>query len=123
VLHTTTLLVSVTTEEVPRVAPDERAVVTPIGSGVFQVRLRFGFMDEADVPAALADILVAGCPLDPEELTYFIGRESVIAGKVPGMHPLREELFVLLNRGAASASRFFNLPPERVYEVGSHVEI
>jgi KUP system potassium uptake protein len=123
VLHATTLLVSVTTEEVPRVAPDERAEVTPIGSGVFQVQLRFGFVEEADVPGALADIDVPGCHLDPEELTYFIGRESVIAGKVPGMHPLREELFVLLNRGAASASRFFNLPPDRVYEVGSHVEI
>ncbi len=45
------------------------------------------------------------------------------AGKAPGMHPWREELFVLLNRGAASASRFFKLPAEQVFEVGSHVEI
>jgi KUP system potassium uptake protein len=47
----------------------------------------------------------------------------VIAGDLPGMLPLREELFVLLNRGADSASRFFHLPPDRVFEVGSHVEI
>jgi len=47
----------------------------------------------------------------------------VLAGKVPGMNALREQLFVLLNRGADSANRFFNLPPERVFEVGSHVEI
>ena len=64
-----------------------------------------------------------GLNFDPDDATYFIGRETVLAGKVPGMNPLREHLFVLLNRGADSASRFFNLPPERVFEVGSHVEI
>ena len=47
----------------------------------------------------------------------------MISGKVPGMLPVREHLFVLLNRGADSASRFFHLPPERVFEVGTHVEI
>ena len=123
VLHTTTLLVSIRTEEIPRVPPDERAEVTRIRPGVYQVQLRFGFMEEADVPLALAAISVGNGQVDPETVTYFIGRESVIAGTIPGMHPLREELFVLLNRGADSASRFFNLPPDRVFEVGSHVEI
>ena len=57
------------------------------------------------------------------EITYFVGRESAIQGDAEGMHPLFEHLFVLLVRGADSASRFFKLPPERVFEVGSHVEI
>ncbi|MCU1359350.1 MAG: potassium transporter Kup, partial [Ilumatobacteraceae bacterium] len=60
---------------------------------------------------------------DPNDTTYFIGRESILAGKAPGMHPLREQLFVLLNRGADNASRFFNLPADKVFEVGSQVEI
>ena len=60
---------------------------------------------------------------DPDDVTYFIGHESIIAGKAPGMNPLAEHLFVWLNRGADSASRFFSLPYERVFEVGSHVEI
>mgnify|MGYP003349102553 FL=1 len=46
-----------------------------------------------------------------------------MAGKAPGMHPIAEHLFVLLNRGADSAARFFNLPTDRVFEVGSRVEI
>jgi KUP system potassium uptake protein len=94
-----------------------------VQSGVYQVRLRFGFMDEVDVPAALAEVELEGRRIDLDEVTYFIGNESVIAGKVPGMHPARERLFVVLNRGAESASRFFNLPPDRVFEIGSHVEI
>ncbi|CAB4883905.1 unannotated protein [freshwater metagenome] len=123
VLHSTTLLVSIVVEEVPRIPADQRAEVTRVQPGVYQVCLRFGFMEEADVPAALATVELPQRIIDLNEVTYFIGRESVIAGKVPGMHPLREQLFVVLNRGAASASRFFNLPPDRVFEVGSHVEI
>ena len=73
---------------------------------------------------ALIDALhVRGIEFDPDDVTYFIGHESIIAGKAPGMHPALEHLFVLLNRGADSASRFFNLPAERVFEVGSRVEI
>jgi KUP system potassium uptake protein len=56
-------------------------------------------------------------------VTYFLGRESVTAGNRPGMHPLRDELFVLLHRGAASAARFYHLPPAQVIEVGAQVEL
>ena len=126
VLHKSTLIVSVDTADVPRLDPLQRAEVTRVEPGVHQVLLRFGFMEEPDVPAALAtlnDIGIVGLHVDIDDITYFIGRESIIAGKVPGMHPLREQLFVVLNRGADSASRFFNLPPDRVFEVGSRVEI
>jgi KUP system potassium uptake protein len=123
VLHTTTLIVSIVIEEVPRIPAHQRAEVTRVQPGVYQVCLRFGFMEEADVPAALTNVDLPGCRLDPSEVTYFLGHESVIAGDVPGMHPVRERLFVVLNRGAESASRFFNLPPDRVFEIGSHVEI
>jgi len=123
VLHSRTILVAVRTDDVPRVALEQRAEVTALGPGVYQVQLHFGFMEEADVPVALSGIRIDGEGFDPEAATYFIGRESVIAGDLPGMLPLREELFVLLNRGADSAARFFNLPHERVFEVGTHVEI
>lgn len=123
VLHQTTLVVSVETADQPRVAPENRAHVTKVGPGVFQVQLDFGFMEEPDVPAALAAIRHHGLEFDPDQVTYFIGHESIIAGKAPGMNPLQEHLFVFLNRGADSASRFFNLPDDRVFEVGSRVEI
>jgi KUP system potassium uptake protein len=124
VVHENTLVVSVQTADVPRVQQSDRCEVETIANGVRQVLLRFGFMEEPNVPAALA-----ACSTQhrfrfrPEEATYFIGRESVVAGKAPGMNPMLERLFVLLNRGADSASRFFGLPPDRVFEVGARVEL
>ena len=123
VLHEMTMLVSVHIAEVPYVGVRKRARLTRLGDGIVQVRLTFGFMDNPDVPAALNGLTIPGHRFDRHAVTYFLGRESITAGKVPGMHPWREELFVLLNRGAASAARFFALPPDQVMEVGTQVEI
>jgi KUP system potassium uptake protein len=123
VLHKTTLIVSVKTADEPRVAPEERALVSKVAPGVFLVELEFGFMEEPNVPQALSTIKQRGLEYDPDDVTYFIGHESIVAGKAPGMNPLQEHLFVLLNRGADSAVRFFNLPTDRVFEVGTRVEI
>jgi KUP system potassium uptake protein len=113
--------VSVHTADVPRLDDHSRATVTQLGRGISQVRIEYGFTEDPDIPAALAAI--EELDVDISDATYFLGRESVAAGKVPGMHPWREELFVLLNRGAANASRFFKLPADQVFEVGTHVEI
>jgi KUP system potassium uptake protein len=123
VLHNTTLIVAVDTADEPRVSPEHRDSVKKVAPGVFQVEVSFGFMEDPDVPKVLAAITHPGLDYDPEDVTYFLGHESIIAGKAPGMNPLQEHLFVFLNRGADSASRFFNLPTERVFEVGSRVEI
>jgi KUP system potassium uptake protein len=121
VLHDTILLVSVHTADVPRLDDSERTTITSLDQGISQVRIDYGFTEDPDIPGALAANGLIGA--DVGEPTYFVGRESVSAGKAPGMHPWREELFVLLNRGAANASRFFRLPPDQVFEVGTHVEI
>ena len=123
VLHKCTLIVAIETAEEPRVAPEDRASITKVAPGVFQVQITFGFMDEPDVPAVLSTLSHFGLEYDADDVTYFLGHESIIAGKAPGMNPLQEHLFVWLNRGADSASRFFHLPIDRVFEVGSRVEI
>ena len=121
VLHDTVLLVSVHTADVPRLDDGTRTTVTDLGHGISQVRIEYGFTEDPDIPAALTG--AEDLDVDVGGATYFLGRESVTAGKAPGMHPWREELFVLLNRGAANASRFFKLPADQVFEVGTHVEI
>jgi KUP system potassium uptake protein len=124
VLHRETLLVSVSTAESPRVSVADRVRVTRLQAGVHQVELTFGFIEEPNVPAALALVDIAGWRLDHDEITYFVGRESVLSmEEIPGMHPALERLYVLLHRGADSASRFFSLPADRVFEVGAYVEI
>ena len=123
VLHKCTLIVAVDTASEPRIAIHKRAHVTKIGPGVYQVQLEFGFMEDPDVPTALTQLDYPGLEFDAEHATYFLGHESIIAGKAPGMNRAQEHLFVFLNRGADSAGRFFNLPVDRVFEVGTHVEI
>jgi KUP system potassium uptake protein len=123
VLHKCTLIVAVRTAEVPRVDPSERVKLSKVEPGVFEILLSFGFMEEPDVVAALSTIEERGYEFDPTTATFFLGHESVVSGKAPGMHPWAEHLFVLLNRGADSAGRFFNLPKDQIFEVGSHVEI
>jgi KUP system potassium uptake protein len=123
VLHENTIVLSVETAGVPRVPADERAQVLGDEAGIRRVVLRFGFTEEPDVPAALAEAKLPGIDPDSRQLTYFVGRESVLSGEAAGMHPALEHLYVLLHRGADSAVRFFHLPPGRVFEVGARVEI
>jgi len=123
VLHATTVVVSVATDTRPRVPDGDRALVRVVAPGVAAVRLAFGFTEQPDVPAALASVEVDGRPIDVDAATYFLSHESVVAAALPGMHPLRERLFVLQHRVADSAARFFRLPTSRVFEVGARVEI
>jgi KUP system potassium uptake protein len=124
VLHETTVILSVASSEQPRVEADQQNAVTPVDTGVYQVVLTFGYMDEPDVMRTLRDVqLEDGWWFDPDTATFFIGRETVTSTPAGEMPVWREQLFVLLNRGAASASRFYHLPSEQVFEVGTHVEI
>ncbi len=123
VLHENVLLVSVDVTDVPRVGVRKRARYINLPGGVVHVRITFGFLDEPDVPAVLAGLDISHHEFDLDEVTYFLGRESVSAGNKPGMHPLRDELFILLHRGAASAARFFHLPADQVVEIGAQIEL
>jgi KUP system potassium uptake protein len=123
VIHEQTLIVSVEVADIPGVAHRKHAHYTRLGPGIVQVNVRYGFMEEPDLPRVLAELTIPGVDLHHDDVTYFLGRESVRSGKAPGMTRWREELFVLLNRSAASAARFFRLPDDRVMEIGSQVEI
>ena len=120
-LHVVTLIV--TTERVPHVPEDQRVTIRPLGRGVFAVVVRYGFMEDPNVPSALACAREQGLELDEDDITYFLGRETLIVTKSPGMAMWRERLFVLMARNAVRATTFFRLPPERVVELGVQVEI
>jgi KUP system potassium uptake protein len=120
-LHVVTLIV--TTERVPHVPEDQRVTIRSLGRGVFAVVVRYGFMEDPNVPAALACAREQGLELDEDDITYFLGRETLIVTKSPGMAMWRERLFVLMARNAVRATTFFRLPPERVVELGVQVEI
>ena len=86
--------------------------------------INFGFMEEPDIPSALRLIRDPALRLDPDQLTYFLGRETLIATKkVADMALWREKLFVAMSRNAMNATNYFRLPIDQVIEVGSHIEI
>ncbi len=122
-LHRVTLMVSVATHDIPSVPPEERIAYRRVGPGIRRVVLSFGFLDDPNVPEALAHLDMPDFPFDPAAATYFIGREAVTSTSAQGMNRMREHLFVGLNRGASNAARFFSLPSDRVFEVGAFVEI
>ena len=123
VLHETVVLLSIVTADVPNVAPGRRAETTPIGPGIWQVVLTFGYLDEPNVPEALSALPQEDVPINMNDIRFFLGRENIIAAPVPNMAPWRERIFVMQSRTAASAARFFYLPAERVFEVGTTIEI
>jgi KUP system potassium uptake protein len=124
VLHEQVVFLSVQTEEIPNVAAEDRATVEPLADGFHQLLLHYGFMEDVDVPKALAAIRHDGLRFKPMETTFFLGRETLIPSKtVHGMAVWREKLFSIMSRNARPASSFFRLPPNRVVELGAQVEL
>jgi KUP system potassium uptake protein len=123
VIHEHVLLVNVSIRDAARVAPERRATVEALGAGFYRVTLRFGFMEELDVPRALADISIPGVQVAGEDVPYFVGRTRVLASDHPGMAPWREQLYVVMQRNATSAADFFHLPPAQVVEISTSVEM
>jgi KUP system potassium uptake protein len=122
VLHERVIILTVQTTKTPHVAPDDRLSVSPMGKDLYNVALRYGFMDEPNVPEALALAAERGLPTG-DDVTYFLGRETVIVTRTPGMAMWRERLFVLMAKNAVRATAFFKLPPDNVVELGVQVEI
>jgi KUP system potassium uptake protein len=123
VIHQQVLLTTVHVEEVPHVAPADRVSVEPLGQGLYGLIIRFDFMEEPNVPAALRQVQIPGVALDPDQVPYFVNRTRVIASKLPGMALWREHLYTLMRRNAASAADFFGLPPTHVFEIGTSIEM
>ena len=123
VLHDEVIVLTVATAQVPHVAAKDRVSVQPLGHDMFNVRVQYGFMEDPNVPAALRRASDLGVPIDFGDLTYFLGRETIIVSRRKGMAIWREKLYVLMARNAVRATAFFRLPPERVVELGVQVEM
>jgi KUP system potassium uptake protein len=123
VLHEHVITLMVTTQPVPHVPANQQVSIRELGHGVFHMAVRYGFMEDPNVPEAIVRARAQGLELDEDDVTYFLGRETLIVTKSPGMAMWRERLFVLMARNAVRATTFFRLPPERVVELGVQVEL
>jgi KUP system potassium uptake protein len=123
VLHEQVVLLTVEVPDEPYVPPNARAQVAHLGKGVHHVVLRYGFMEQPDVPRDLVPLAERGVPVDPMRTSYFVGRNSFVAASRPLLPRWQEKLFLVLARFASSAGDFFRLPANRVVELGSRIEI
>jgi KUP system potassium uptake protein len=122
VLHERLVLLKVTTERAPRISEPARVVVEELSTGIRRVELRFGFAEKPDVPAALqAHAEEVGC--DPATASFFLGREVPVPSLRPEVPPWQERIYAFMVRNAVSAPDYFLIPPQRVIELGTRVEI
>ena len=122
-LHETVVFVSVTTDDRAHVNPAERDRLVHHAMGFHSLEMRYGFIDPTDLAHDLANLMVEGLTFDPEHTTYFLGRERVSVTDRPGMVPWRERLFVFMFRNAGDPATYFDLPPDRTVDIGTHVDI
>jgi KUP system potassium uptake protein len=123
VLHQTVVILTARTVTTPFVAAEDRVAVQRLTEQIAYVTLHYGFMEDPDIPAALSLLPSHGLVFDPDDVTYFLGRETLIVSARRGMARWREKLFVLMARNAVRATAYFHLPVERVVELGVQVEI
>ncbi len=124
VVHTRNIFLTILTDKSRAYVPaTERVQVSDRTEGFFRVVTHFGFMESPHIGEVVRAAKEAGLAIQPERTTFFVGKERIVATAKPGMALWREHLFVFLSKHSENAADFFQLPPDRVYEVSQVVEI
>jgi len=123
VLHEQVVLLTIASEDVPHVSAEERVEVQPLEQGFVRLIARYGFMENPSIPDILKRGREKGLQFQLMSTSFFLGRETLIPSKKPGMAMWREALFSWMSRNARSATAFFRIPPNRVVELGTQVEL
>ncbi len=123
VLHERILILTVIIDEIPFIDMEDRIEVVDLGENFYRMILRYGFMQQPDVPATLKIVENCGPQIKMMDTSFFLARQTLLASGRPGMAIWREKLFAWMLRNAESAMEFFKLPTNRVVELGSQVEI
>ncbi len=123
VLHERVILLRFAVAEAPHVPPPERVQIEKLPLNCFRVTAFFGFMETPELGAVIEACAEEGLELDPMKTTFFLGRETVLPTRRPGMAFWRKRLFALMSRNAEQAMVYYELPPNRVVELGMQVEL
>ena len=122
-LHNNIILLSIVVENYPDVSALERVRVTELENGFIKIVARYGYMEAPDITEVLSLAEGAGLQINIKELSYFLGRETIIPKGNSGLSSWRKKVFILLSRNARSAAEYFNLPQDRVIEIGTQIQI
>jgi len=123
VLHNQVILLSFITEDVPHVALPERLELTELGAGLYRVTGHYGFMEKPDITGVLAQCRTLGLKIAINDTSFYLGRETLIPSSKGTMMRWRKKLFGIMHRNAQSATAFFEIPANRVVELGAQIEV
>ena len=124
VLHERNVLLTADILETPAADADERILIVPLGGEFYKLSLRFGFAEDPNIPLALSHCAQVGLLFDMMDTTFFLSRENIVADKLrPGMVLWRDKLFAFMARNALPATAFFQIPGNRLIELGAQIEI
>jgi len=123
VLHETIILLTIITAKVPYIAAGQRTRCETLGGGFYRVIGTYGFMESPDVPALMREARAAGLIADIDDVTYFLGRETMLAGPGGQMGQVEETIFAVLSRNSRPATAHFKLPPDQVIEIGTQIDL
>lgn len=121
VVHKTLILLSVVSEEVPFVEPTRRRTIETFADQIFCIILRYGYLEQPNIPKDIENIELNGFNLETQKSTFIIGKENIFATNHPGMALWREKIFTTLSKNELSAADYFQLPKDRVIEIGMQV--
>lgn len=116
-LHETVLLLTITTEDVPAIAEEQRLTLTEIGEGVWRAVGRYGYMESPNASRLMELVKERGVPVKPESAPYFFNREMIITGGDAKMWNWQKNLYGFLSRNALPAKDYFRLPPSQIIEI------
>jgi KUP system potassium uptake protein len=123
VLHERVVLMKVEVKDIPHVVDDQRITIAHLEHNFHTVDVSYGFMDEPNIPRALAQLRLMQFRFNLLETSFFVGREKVILGKSDGIWTWRKRLFIVMHRTMLSATEYFRIPTNRVVELGGQIEI
>ena len=123
VLHERVIVLKVETVESPTVSSEDRVTVEHLADNFYKIIVRYGFIEQPDIPLALRQCKLHGLSFNLMDTSFFLSRETIIPSVRPDLTPWREQMFIALSHMALSATEFFRLPPDRVVELGSQVEM
>jgi KUP system potassium uptake protein len=124
ILHEQTVFLTIVSHDVPRVPREDRVQFERLVNGFYKLEAWYGFTEQPDIDEILAACRVRyGMAFDVMDTSFFLSRETVIPTEMKGMALWRDHLFAWMTRNATRATDFFNIPPNRVVELGTHIEI
>lgn len=123
VIHERIVLLTLVTRDIPFVGDEERVKMEQVAHNLFLITAQYGFKEQPNVPAVLELCRPLGLEFDMMDTSFFLSRETLIPSVAPGMAIWREKLFVAMSRNAAAATDFFQIPTNRVVELGTQVEL